>query len=125
MIVRPEVEPLVVEPAATPEVVGVSFDLWVLRLTLQFPGVTSPTYVDFTDVDGFRVLDEGDLLEFWRPDVRKPGWLWRVVAGGWRELESTRRGFIRTNAQEYLVLGMNDCVSVFAGGAPRVYAPAP
>lgn len=124
MIKRPEVESLFVEPAATPEVIAVSFDLWVLRLTLNFPGSVAPTYVEFEEVAGFRVLDEGDLLEFWSTDVHKPGWLWRIVAGGWRELESTRSGFIRTDVREFLVLGINDCVSVFAGSEPRVYAPA-
>lgn len=124
MIEKPEVEPLVAEPAATPEVVAVAFDLWVLRLTLHFPQSVYPTYVEFEEVAGFRVLDEGDLLEFWGPEVKKPGWLWRVTAGGWREPELTRSGFLRTDAREFLVLGINDCVSVFSGGEPRVYAPA-
>jgi hypothetical protein len=120
----PEVVSIATDPVTIPEVVGVSFDLWVLRLALDFPGVKAPTYVEFDDVVGFRVLDEGDLLEFWKPEVRKPGWLWRVTRGGWRELEATRPGFARTDVQEFLVLGINDCVSVFATGEPRVNAPA-
>ncbi|MCE3272238.1 MAG: hypothetical protein K0S57_2635 [Ramlibacter sp.] len=124
MVDTPEVESLVLEPAATPELVALSFDLWTLRLTMRFPGVVPPTYVEFGEVAGFRVLDEGDLLEFWAQGVHKPGWLWRVSRGGWRDLEATRPGFIRTDAREFLVLGINDCVSVFSGEEPKVHAPA-
>ena len=123
MVEPPEVESLATDSVTTPEVVSVNFDLWVLRLTLNFPGVKAPTYVEFDEVVGFRLLDESDLLEFWKPEVRKPGWLWHVTRGGWRELEATRPGFARTDAQEFLVLGINDCVSVFATVEPRVYAP--
>lgn len=43
--------------------------------------------MDFEVASGFRVLDEGDLLEFWAAEVRVPGWLWRVTGGGWLDLE--------------------------------------
>jgi hypothetical protein len=108
-------------------VVGVHFDLWVLRLVLRFEDTKAPTYVDFEAVSGFRVLDEGDLLEFWAPEVRQPGWLWQVESGGWLALESTRSGFLRRDVagmKEYLVTGVNDCVSVFAGAEPKIHEPA-
>lgn len=109
-----------------PAVVQVSFDLWTLRVTMQFPGISAPTYVEFENVCGFRVLDEGDLLEFWSPEVRKPGWLWLVEAGGWLQLESTRAGFLRGDLptiKEFMILGINECVNVFASSEPRVYEP--
>lgn len=87
-----------------------------------------PTYVEFEGVSGFRVLDEGDLLEFWAQDVSKPGWLWLVRSGGWRDLESTRSGFIRRDVpslREYMVLGVNDCVNVLSGCTPKVLSPEP
>ena len=124
---RPNVESLLTERMDAPEVVGIQFDLWVLRVVLRFSGVKAPTYVDFEGVSGIRVLDEGDLLEFWAPEVRQPGWLWQVVSGGWLNLESTRAGFLRQGVpgmKEYLVSGTNDCVSVFSGVEPKVYAPA-
>ena len=111
----------------TPEVIGIQYDLWVLRVVLSFPEVRAPTYVDFEAVSGFRVLDERDLLEFWHPKVRQPGWLWNVTSGGWLSGESTRSGFSGTGTlamREYLVAGINDCVSVFSGSEPIVHEPA-
>ena len=124
---KPIVQSIPVGSTGMPEVVGIHFDLWLLRVVLSFPEVKAPTYVDFDVVSGFRVLDEGDLLEFWAPDVRAPGWLWRVTGGGWLDLECTRSGFLRRDVpemKEYLVAGVNDCVSVFAGVEPNVCMPA-
>jgi hypothetical protein len=81
---QPVVQTIASVNGGTPAVIQVSFDLWTLRITMQFPGISAPTYVEFENVSGFRVLDEGNLLEFWCPEVRKPGWLWLVEAGGWR-----------------------------------------
>ncbi len=123
---QPVVQTIASVKEGTPAVVQVSFDLWTLRITMQFPGISTPTYVEFENVSGFRVLDEGDLLEFWSPEVRKPGWLWLVEAGGWLHLESTRDGFLRGDLlamKEFMVLGINECVNVFAPSEPRVYGP--
>src|SRR5437762_649131 len=83
--------------------------------------------VKFKGVRGIRVLDEGDLLEFWPSCSRANGWLFQINAGGWLDLESSRPGFIREKysaVREYLVTGDNDCVSVLADQAPTVSANA-
>jgi hypothetical protein len=106
----------------TPEVTGLNYDLWTLRVTLMFEGRDGPIYADFDGVEGFRVLDEGDLCEFWAPEVRVDGWLWQVHRGGWFDLERTRPGFLSGERAllEFLVLGENDCVSILAHDAPTI-----
>jgi hypothetical protein len=109
-----------------PEVTDISFDLWLLRVTLRFDCFEGPIYVEFRDVMGFRVLDEGELTEFWSPDVRPGGWLWQIDQGGWLDLEKTRPFFfagIGDTPDEYLVAGVNDCVSVLATSVPKIVQP--
>ena len=107
------------------EVVAVNYDLCTLRITLLFEAHALPVYVEFDGVAGFRVLDEGDLNEFWSPEVRAVGWLWKVHGGGWYDLERTRPGFLSGNRalSEYLVLGQNECVSVLSYEPPNVRVP--
>ena len=111
-----------------PEITDIHYDLWVLRLTLFFAGAKNPTYVHFEAVEGFRVLDEGQLLEFWG-EGRPGSWLCSIQSGGWLSLEQSRQGAPSlsepTELQEYLVAGINDCVSVIAYEEPSVVTAAP
>lgn len=111
-------------PDANPEIYNVTYDLWTLKITLGFDDIKSPIYVIFKNVVGFRVLDEGNLLEFWDKDVRVPGWIWRVESGGWFELEKLRAGFLAQHHgdshNEYLISGINDCLSVIAESEPII-----
>ena len=111
---------------ALPEVFRVDYDLWELRISLSFENNKEPVYVVFDSTRGYRVLDEGDLLEFWNPESRAEGWLWKVLKGGWSELESTRDGFVTGvigGYEEYLILGENECVSVISSSPPVIYSP--
>ncbi len=111
-----------------PEITNVQYDLWLLQITARFQNVDNPVYITFDGVRGFRVLDEGDLLEFWNPEIRKNGWLWLVKKGGWFDLESFRAGFVSgiTNRyDEYLILGENECVSVITDRQPVISTPNP
>jgi hypothetical protein len=106
-----------------PEVTHVSYDLGELRVTLRFDDRDHPLYVIFDGPPGFRVLDEGDLCEFWDPQTRPSGWIWQVQSGGWLDLERTRPTFISgmtESLSEFLVIGKNDCVSVLAHSEPRL-----
>lgn len=109
-------------PAGLPELVRVDFDLWTLRAQLWFPPEPAPVYVRFTGVRGFRALDEGDLLEFWDPRQRAPGWLWQIDAGGWFAQESLRPGFVaglHGDCREFLLLGQDWCLSVLCLDRPE------
>jgi hypothetical protein len=105
-----------------PELITVNYDLWTLRLTLAFRS-NEIVYVDFEAVEGFRVLDEGQLLEFWGDDS-KDHWVFEGLDNGWLATEAARETapFIAENGQlkEYLVAGINDCVSILDYEYPRV-----
>lgn len=95
------------------------------KLTIRaYVGGRQVALVHFESVEGFRVLDEGDLLEFWPTCCWSRGkWLWEVHEGGWLELESTRAGFVGERykeAAEYLLVGANECVSVISHDRPVV-----
>ena len=110
-----------------PEITHIQYDLWVLRITLAFPRVDPPVYLSVEGVRGFRVLAKGDLLEFWTPDTAR-AWLFQVDRGGWMDLERTRGGFLsglNDNYAEYLIAGIDACVSVLAADEPKVFVPAP
>jgi hypothetical protein len=76
----------------------------------------------FEDVIGFRLLDEGDLLEFWPECSAEHGGLFKIVQGGWLSQESTRAGFRsadRAGLNEFFVTGPNACVNVLGFGEPQ------
>jgi hypothetical protein len=104
-----------------PEVTDIYYDLQALRITLTFADREEPVHATFHESRGFRVLDEGDLTEFWNPETRPDGWLWRISAGGWLDLERTRPAFITglgDQYMEFLVVGVDDCVSIIASAEP-------
>ena len=112
-----------------PEIIGIDYDLWTLRAILSFSIaeqiVEKRIYIIFKNIVGFRVLDEGNLLEFWNPDTRASGWLWEVEKGGWLDLEKLRHGFVEgyhenEYRKEFLVLGQNNCLSIITNSAPII-----
>ncbi len=113
-------------PKGKPEVASVNYDLWTLRITLLFTDFKSPTYIDFGVIAGFRVLDEGQLLEFWGPDTES-NWLFIVKNKGWLAMEASRKTapFITEDGKitEYLIAGINDCVSILSYGQPVITTP--
>jgi hypothetical protein len=112
-----------------PEIINISYDLWTLRVTLNFSEIEKPVfYIDFINVVGFRLLDERNLLEFWDPQVRVPGWIWKIDKGGWFDLEQTRNGFIEnihenSLIKEYFVTGINECINVMTPSDPIFIDP--
>ena len=109
---------------SNPEIYNINYDLWTLKITLGYSNIDRPIYVIFKNVIGFRVLDEGNLLEFWDKEVRVPGWIWKIESGGWFELEKIRSGFLAQHHgeshNEFLVTGINECVSVIAECYPII-----
>lgn len=108
---------------ALPELARIEYDAGKLTIGAFISG-RQVALVKFESIEGFRVLDEGDLLEFWPMCSWSRGrWLWEVHEGGWFELESTRPGFVGEkykDASEYLVVGDNECVSVISHDRPVV-----
>lgn len=101
----------------------VRFEWGELVVTLTSGEDKKVAIARFPDIAGFRMLDEGDLLEFWPTCAQGNGWLFRIHQHGWLELESSRAGFIRADAkglQEYFFSSQNGCLSVLAYEAPHV-----
>ncbi len=104
-----------------PEIIDVAYNLDSLRITVKNLRTGGELLVEFVEVEGFRVLDEGDLLEFW--PICSTLWLYQITEGGWLEQECLRPGFIARetkNVLEFFVRGENACVSVLAWSAPVV-----
>jgi len=99
---------------------SVRFDGRDLVVEIQGPG-WSFAQVVFREVQGFRVLDERDLGEFWNAHSEPNGWLWEVHAGGWRDLERRRRTFdaMRLTQREYLLVD-EKCISVLGTRPPEI-----
>ncbi|MEC7264448.1 MAG: hypothetical protein VXW38_11960 [Bacteroidota bacterium] len=105
------------------ELINLSYDLWRLTITLTMPGKKKMIYLTFENIYGFRLLDEGDLLEFWDSNTGTKGFLWKVESGGWLDLEKNRGGFVsghNRDIQEYLVKGINECASVLTSKGPAI-----
>lgn len=59
-----------------PEVINISYDLAKLSIQVSFYKFNDEIVnLEFSKVIGFRVLDEGNLLEFWN-ERRPQGWVW-------------------------------------------------
>jgi hypothetical protein len=83
----------------------------------------APTIL-FDAVVGFRLLDEGDLLEFWSSaGFDANGSIYVVNSGGWLDLESSRSGFLskeREGLVEYLITTACDCLNVLSFESPTI-----
>jgi len=64
-----------------------------------------------------RLLDESDLNENWQDFNMSDAWIYKVNSGGWFDQESAREGFLLQHSahiyKEYLIIGLDACVSVF------------
>lgn len=106
---------------------AVRYDTEMLVVMLASPGDGISASTVFTDVVGFRVLGEGDLIEFWPHCASDHGWLFRIDQGGWFDQEVARRGFLHEKTaglHEYFIASQNECVSVLSGSAPKVEVAA-
>lgn len=107
------------------EVTEIEYRSGRLEITSRSLDVTQIVRLNFLEVAGFRVLDEGDLLDFWPACSSSNGQIFEIVEGGWFDQERLRTGFIRGDIKEikeYLVTGIDDCVSVFAWSPPEIHS---
>ena len=110
------------------DIASLSFESGTLVVTLASGSDPKAATVKFEDVLGFRMLDEGDLLEYWPACSRDNGWLFLINGDGWFDLESTRPGFLHQRGgriAEYFLATQNGCVSVLAGSAPTMDSQSP
>lgn len=107
------------------EITNINFDAELLVVTVQIE--SNKLDVVFDTPAGFRVLDEGDLLEHWPRCSIQNGWLFEVLEQGWLDQERQRDGFLSGGnkaIKEYFIAGVSYCISVFAWEQPDVRAGA-
>ncbi|WP_287027969.1 hypothetical protein [Herbaspirillum sp.] len=105
------------------DITQVRFEWGELAVTLTSGGDRKVVIAKFDEVVGFRVLEEGDLLEFWPVCSSDNGWLFQVLENGWFDLEAIRSGFLREKGlgiSEYFIASQNSCISVLSGGVPSI-----
>lgn len=107
------------------EIACIEFKSGRLDITTQSTDGNQSVRVIFSEIAGFRVLDEGDLLEFWPTCSSAKDWIFQITEGGWFDQECLRSGFVRGDIKEineYLISGINECVSVFSWAPPELKA---
>ena len=120
----PQCEPIVdSQPFAKLAVRTLPYDNDRLVVYLQAEGCQF-VRVDFDHVRVFRMLDEGDLCDFWDKYHTGKGWLYRVLQIGWFDLQSTRNDFITprlfaNGIHEFLIV-CGTCVSVLSTKDPTI-----
>jgi hypothetical protein len=105
------------------DITSVHFECSELVVKLISGGDRTAVTVRFSEVAGFRLLDEGNLLEFWPACAAVKGWLFLIRKNGWFDLESSRPGFLLEKGlglSEYFIASQNSCLSVLSGRAPTV-----
>ena len=106
------------------DVVRVDYDIDCLSVHVSCMQTGRKSVVEFWGVEGYRVLDERDLAEFWPTCSTPNGWLFEIQSGGWLEQEFERPGsmiaHLNRGLREFFVAGMNSCVSILSVNAPAV-----
>jgi len=75
---------------------------------------------------GFRYLDEGDLLRYWRSKVFSPcAHLFEITSGGWLDQERQCEGMLNTTdavgtCREWFICTSNGCMNVLSVNEPLV-----
>ncbi|QEL54862.1 hypothetical protein [Chromobacterium paludis] len=106
------------------EVLSTTFTCSGVDVVVQSGSSRNRWRIHFDGAIGLRVLDEGDLLEFWPVCSSQNGRIFRILSGGWKDQEFQREGFLcretNPNLPEYFVAGQNHCVSVLSDSPPDI-----
>ncbi len=100
---------------------SLSYNLDELKIIVVADSVIRIEVIFYQPI-GFRCLDEGDMLEYWENAEVTKNWILQIHDSGWLSQESMRNGFLsnRSEVKEYLIKGLNDCVSVLDSDCPSV-----
>jgi len=76
--------------------------------------------VTFPQVDGFRLLDEVLLAEYWIAEDFPSGYpVLEVFDGGWAKEEHKRLGYTQPQ-REWIIVTAGACVSIFSKHEPEI-----
>lgn len=76
--------------------------------------------VMFVHIEGFRVLDEGDLINYWNQENLPEEWIWEIIKDGWYSEERRNDNATTLSTRfdeltEYLVTGGVFCFRCVLG----------
>ena len=76
----------------------------------------------FDNPRGFKMLDEGDMCNYWEDAKMINNWLFEIESGGWLDTEDAAGGFSSKalGFKEFLVASSDDCVSVISNCEPEI-----
>ena len=100
-------------------------DSFVFTLdTVNEAGERQDLVIEFEELNGFRYLDEGDLLYYWDNENFRFYNLFKILEGGWLNGEVTEKGILTISKQldleEWLIVTTNGCVSALSHEPPKV-----
>ena len=99
---------------------SVSYDSCLSIRVLRNRNSNNGIEVTFAQVDGFRLLDELALAEYWIAGDFPSGYpVLEVFDGGWAKEENTRLGYTEQR-REWIIVTAGACVSVFSEHEPKI-----
>ncbi len=82
--------------------------------------------VYFDYARGYRFLDEGDLIRYWKEadDFKTPYHIYEVAAGGWSNGETLDSGLLSVTTaigfREWFIATTNGCITVLSNEEPKI-----
>jgi hypothetical protein len=81
--------------------------------------------VYFRRVQGYRYLDEGDLIAYWKTETfRTPHHVYEITNGGWLTGEAVHEGILEISKsfeyREWFICTTNGCMNVIAANPPEL-----
>jgi len=111
------------------EVLAIESRFGTLRVEIGELGGPRKIDVLFPHAEAFRVMDERDLGEYWPACSTPNGWIFEVTDGGWLKQELERPNSlvarIHHGIREFLIAGVDDCVSVLSLNKPEMRVLGP
>ena len=105
----------------SPVIQSLRYDLKILEIEYS-PCEGEVFWIQFDNPIGFKCLDERDMNDYWKHKELTDNWILEIKEGGWLDFEKSR-AFISHNVfelKEFLIKGVDDCISVLCACEPRV-----
>ena len=109
----------------SPVVAGIHYEAKIGKLIIYYhsDGDKDIDYeIVFEQPRGFKMLDEGDMLNYWGNQEMIGNWLFEIKSGGWLDTEDNAGGFASKllGFREFLIGGVDDCISVISNKEPII-----
>lgn len=123
--VKARVLETVIEHFHSPVVAGLSYRIKHSKLIIYYHSAGNGDIdykIIFENPRGFRLLDEGDMYNYWEGEEMRNNWLFEIESGGWLDRENDAGVFLSKilEYREFLITGVDDCVSVICGNEPII-----